>query len=50
MTPPPAELQPKLIEWNDEELYAELQGLKKANPALKTLISIGGWWVGLGRG
>ena len=31
-------------EWNDEdELYPALQKLKRKNPNLKTLISIGGW-------
>uniref|UniRef100_A0A3P9Q588 chitinase n=1 Tax=Poecilia reticulata TaxID=8081 RepID=A0A3P9Q588_POERE len=30
------------IEWNDQELYASLNGLKKYNPALKTLLSVGG--------
>ena len=30
-------------EYNDDKLMAELNGLKKGNSALKTLISIGGW-------
>ncbi|XP_014835528.1 PREDICTED: chitotriosidase-1-like, partial [Poecilia mexicana] len=30
------------VEWNDQELYASLNGLKKYNPALKTLLSVGG--------
>ncbi|XP_054883254.1 chitinase, acidic.1 [Poeciliopsis prolifica] len=30
------------IEWNDQEMYASLNGLKKSNPALKTLLSVGG--------
>ncbi len=30
-------------EWNDDQLIAQLNGLKTQNPALKTLISIGGW-------
>ncbi|WIA13793.1 hypothetical protein OEZ85_007341 [Tetradesmus obliquus] len=31
------------VEANEDELIAGLQGLKAKNPALKTLISIGGW-------
>ena len=38
-----ADLQPKMIEWNDDSLYSQVQALKARNPALKTLISIGGW-------
>ena len=30
-------------EWNDEQLYAELQGLKRTNPELQTLLAVGGW-------
>ncbi|XP_019723173.1 chitinase, acidic.1 [Hippocampus comes] len=30
------------IEWNDEQQYARLNGLKDINPALKTLLSVGG--------
>ncbi|XP_043977407.1 chitinase, acidic.1 [Gambusia affinis] len=30
------------IEWNDQELYASLNGLKTYNPALKTLLTVGG--------
>ncbi|XP_023180367.1 acidic mammalian chitinase-like [Xiphophorus maculatus] len=30
------------VEWNDQEMYASLDGLKKYNPALKTLLSVGG--------
>jgi len=30
------------IEWNDDQQYARLNGLKTANPALKTLLSVGG--------
>nr|XP_057910831.1 chitinase, acidic.1 isoform X2 [Doryrhamphus excisus] len=30
------------IEWNDEQQYIRLNNLKKANPALKTLLSVGG--------
>ncbi|XP_061582516.1 acidic mammalian chitinase-like [Cololabis saira] len=29
-------------EWNDEALYAQLNNLKNSNPALKTLLSVGG--------
>jgi chitinase len=28
---------------NDKELIAELQALKKQNPALKTMLTVGGW-------
>uniref|UniRef100_A0A3Q2DR11 GH18 domain-containing protein n=1 Tax=Cyprinodon variegatus TaxID=28743 RepID=A0A3Q2DR11_CYPVA len=30
------------IEWNDEQLYSSLNSLKNYNPALKTLLSVGG--------
>ncbi|KAM4740196.1 chitinase, acidic.1 [Anableps anableps] len=30
------------IEWNDEQLYGSLNSLKNYNPALKTLLSVGG--------
>ncbi|XP_057701810.1 chitinase, acidic.1 isoform X2 [Corythoichthys intestinalis] len=30
------------IEWNDQQQYARLNNLKKFNPALKTLLSVGG--------
>ncbi|XP_061640519.1 chitinase, acidic.1 [Phyllopteryx taeniolatus] len=30
------------IEWNDEQQYARLNNLKNINPALKTLLSVGG--------
>uniref|UniRef100_A0A3Q0SY44 chitinase n=1 Tax=Amphilophus citrinellus TaxID=61819 RepID=A0A3Q0SY44_AMPCI len=30
------------IEWNDEQLYGSLNSLKNVNPALKTLLSVGG--------
>ncbi|KAF7199090.1 chitinase, acidic.1 [Nothobranchius furzeri] len=30
------------IEWNDQELYGSLNSLKNYNPALKTLLSVGG--------
>ncbi|CAM4732208.1 hypothetical protein PO909_020493 [Leuciscus waleckii] len=30
------------VEWNDEVLYKSLNDLKKVNPALKTLLSVGG--------
>ncbi len=36
------EVQP--IEWNDQNvLYPQVQALKHINPALRTLLSIGGW-------
>ncbi|XP_003792386.1 chitotriosidase-1 [Otolemur garnettii] len=34
------------IEWNDEALYQEFNGLKKMNPKLKTLLALGGWNFG----
>ncbi|MCL4168009.1 UNVERIFIED_CONTAM: hypothetical protein GTU68_001441, partial [Idotea baltica] len=33
-------------EWNDEQMYAEFENLKKINPKVKTLIAVGGWNVG----
>ncbi|TPG44298.1 chitinase, partial [Rhodanobacter glycinis] len=30
------------IEWNDEEQFSKLSNLKNVNPALKTLLSVGG--------
>lgn len=30
------------IEWNDKEMYARLSNLKTVNPALRTLLSVGG--------
>ncbi|XP_006159234.1 chitotriosidase-1 [Tupaia chinensis] len=34
------------VEWNDEALYQEFNGLKKTNPKLKTLLAVGGWNFG----
>uniref|UniRef100_A0A8C6RQ72 Chitinase 1 n=1 Tax=Nannospalax galili TaxID=1026970 RepID=A0A8C6RQ72_NANGA len=34
------------VEWNDEILYQELNGLKMINSKLKTLLAIGGWNFG----
>ncbi|XP_008145373.2 acidic mammalian chitinase-like [Eptesicus fuscus] len=34
------------IEWNDEVLYAGINGLKNYNTELKTLLSVGGWNFG----
>jgi hypothetical protein len=31
------------MEYNDLELYKQVQTLKGENPKLKTLIAIGGW-------
>ncbi|XP_072522638.1 acidic mammalian chitinase-like [Salminus brasiliensis] len=33
-------------EWNDETLYASFNDLKSKNPALKTLLAVGGWTFG----
>uniref|UniRef100_A0A8C5DAS6 chitinase n=1 Tax=Gouania willdenowi TaxID=441366 RepID=A0A8C5DAS6_GOUWI len=33
-------------EWNDEVLYKAFNGLKQTNPALKTLLAVGGWNFG----
>lgn len=42
--PDPPDYKVRLYEWNDEtELIPALQALKKANPALKTLLALGGW-------
>uniref|UniRef100_I3JC27 chitinase n=1 Tax=Oreochromis niloticus TaxID=8128 RepID=I3JC27_ORENI len=30
------------VEWNDQQLYSSLNSLKNVNPALKTLLSVGG--------
>lgn len=35
------------VEWNDEQMYDSLNSLKNANPALKTLLSVGGTVNGL---
>uniref|UniRef100_A0A3Q3MYX0 chitinase n=1 Tax=Mastacembelus armatus TaxID=205130 RepID=A0A3Q3MYX0_9TELE len=35
------------IEWNDEQQYGRLNSLKNVNPALKTLLSVGGTVNGL---
>ncbi|XP_006834178.1 PREDICTED: chitotriosidase-1 [Chrysochloris asiatica] len=37
------------IEWNDETLYKDFNGLKKMNPKLKTLLAVGGWNFGTQR-
>jgi hypothetical protein len=45
-TPTPtdrSDLSLKLFEVNDATLYKETMDLKKINPALKVLISVGGW-------
>ncbi|XP_078500822.1 chitotriosidase-1-like [Lissotriton helveticus] len=34
------------VEWNDDTLYQEFNGLKSKNPGLKTMLSIGGWNFG----
>ncbi|KAL1021026.1 hypothetical protein UPYG_G00007770 [Umbra pygmaea] len=33
-------------EWNDDVLYQSFNGLKTRNPALKTLLAVGGWNFG----
>uniref|UniRef100_A0A4X2L0Z2 GH18 domain-containing protein n=1 Tax=Vombatus ursinus TaxID=29139 RepID=A0A4X2L0Z2_VOMUR len=38
--------QIKTIEWDDEALYAGINGLKTYNTELKTLLSVGGWNFG----
>lgn len=41
---PSGDYKVRPYEWNDEaELFPALQALKKTNPALKTLLSLGGW-------
>lgn len=42
-------MSPKMLDWRDETLLAELVALKKVNPSLKAMVSIGGrhaqgWW------
>merc|ERR1712168_1775301 len=32
-----------MFEWNDDKLYPRFNDLKKKNPALKTLLAVGGW-------
>ncbi|XP_062843153.1 chitinase, acidic.1 [Trichomycterus rosablanca] len=39
--------QVKPIEWNDEDMYKKLNSLKTVNPALKTLLSVGGLYNGI---
>ncbi|XP_069335346.1 LOW QUALITY PROTEIN: acidic mammalian chitinase [Eulemur rufifrons] len=39
--------QIKTIEWDDEALYAGINGLKNYNTELKTLLSFGGWNFGI---
>lgn len=34
------------VEWNDEQLYRDFNGLKQRNPRLKTLLAVGGWNFG----
>ncbi|XP_036117133.1 chitotriosidase-1 [Molossus molossus] len=37
------------IEWNDEQLYRDFNGLKQKNPKLRTLLAVGGWNFGTQR-
>ncbi|XP_052068560.1 acidic mammalian chitinase-like [Mytilus californianus] len=34
------------LEYNDYELYSQLNDLKRQNPSLKTLLALGGWTAG----
>ncbi|XP_052068561.1 chitotriosidase-1-like [Mytilus californianus] len=34
------------VEYNDYELYSQLNDLKRQNPSLKTLLALGGWTAG----
>lgn len=37
-----ADLSPKTLDWRDEVLFGQLRDLKKVNPQLKIMVSIGG--------